>query len=100
MKIILEKLLSLYTEIKYKYFGKKKNITKDTENTTNTGLDTPPDILSKIEEVLFKDSFRIDNYKDCGFYFSNGYWYKSNGKGDFVYLGKDFNFKGENNYTA
>jgi len=53
-----------------------------------------------MEEILFKDSFRIDNYKDCGFYFSNGYWYKSNGKGDFVYLGKDVNFEGENNYTA
>lgn len=100
MKTILEKILSLFTEIKYKYFGKKKDITKDTENVTNTGLDTPPDIILKMEEILFKDAFEINDYNDCGFYFSNGHWYKSNKKGKFLYLGKDVNFEDENNFKA
>lgn len=84
-------------EIKLKLFGKKK-----TENTGNTGLEKLklPDILKEMEDLLYENSFEIREYYDCGFYYSNGYWYKSNGKGKFLFLGKDSMFAGEENFKA
>ena len=53
-----------------------------------------------METLLYDDSFQINDYTDCGFYYSNDYWYKSNNNGKFIFLGKDVNFEGENNFKA
>ena len=91
----MEKFYKLLTDLKLKLFGKKKK-----ENTGNTGLEkSVPDILQQMEDLLYSEGFKIEDYKDCGVYYSNGHWYKSNRKGKFVYLGKDITFEGEN-FTA
>jgi len=84
---------------KLKSFGKKKTV-----NTGNTGLELSTnkelEIIKKMETLLYDNSFQINDYTDCGFYYSNGYWYKSNNNGKFIFLGKDINFEGENDFKA
>lgn len=100
MKTIWEKFLQLFGEIKYRFFGKKKSTDKIIEPITNTGLEMSRiDLINKIQETIYKDSFPIEGI-NCDFYYTNGYWYKSVGKNKFIYLGKDELFEGEQNFKA
>lgn len=89
----MEKLYKLFMEIKSKLFGKRKK-----ENIGNTGSEASkiPSFIQEIENMLYKNGFEIKDYHDCGYYYSNGHWFKSNGKGKFIYLGRDASFEGEN----
>jgi len=92
----MEEFYKLLTDLKLKLFGKKKK-----ENTGDIGLEkSVPDILQQMEDLLYSEGFKIEDYKDCGVYYSNGYWYKSNGKGKFLFLGKDAMFADEQNFKA
>lgn len=84
--------------MKLKFFGKKKDTYKTTENSTNTGSETLKTI-SKIQELLYDDAFEIQGVQ-TEFYYSNGYWYKGIGKNKFIFLGKDVMFAGEQNFKA
>lgn len=93
----MEKFYKLLLDIRLKLFGKKK-----TENTGDIGSEKlkVPDIIQQMEDVIYSDGFEISGYYDCGVYYSNGYWYKSNGKGKFLFLGKDAMFADEQNFKA
>jgi len=78
MKIMWEKFLKLFTEIKLKFFGKKKDIIKDTKGITNIGSE----ILNNIQEL--ERGIIINEYnKYAEFYYSNGNWFISDKKGEF-----------------
>ena len=69
MKMIWEKFLQLFMEIKYRFFGKKKSVNKITEHT---GID----LLNKVHKTIEKEGLKIEGYSNqAEYYYSNGNWY-------------------------